>query len=151
METDKAENSECEHASAETAPVRPKTADRPHGWTIALSISALVVSILSLCQAHKAVETSAATAHAVVQATALKLTRDPRQMSFLTVDLTLMNYGAISARNLTTAFEWEVSKLAVPIATPSYFQPPHHDLAPKSYEVVRLQGNRRFTGGRGLG
>src|SRR5437588_3999446 len=132
------------------SPLRRKIADRPHGWTLIFSVSALCVSILSLWQSNRATKISEATSRAMVQVTAVRLPSDPAQMTFLNIDVELKNYGKTMARNIRTAYDWEVSMFDVPIAQPTYFQPPHHDLAPGGSEVVRLQANRGFYGGRGV-
>jgi hypothetical protein len=127
-----------------------KIADRPHAWTIAISVFSLVVSIVSFLQARNAARISATTSRAVMQASALKLPSAPENMSFLVIDLTLTNYGQARARKVATSFEWDVSDFGVPMATPNYLHPEHADFPPKSSRVVRLQANRRFVGGAGL-
>lgn len=127
-----------------------RTADRPHTLTIVLSSLAIVVSLASFFQSRHALDTTESVARAAVQASTLRLARAPQDLPFLQVDLTLTNFGQRIARDVKTRFEWDVTDVPVPTGTPTYEQPQQADLAPKNTRTIRLQANRRFSGGNGL-
>lgn len=126
-----------------------KIADRPHFWTITLSVVAIAVSLASFYQSRQAVRISREVSRAVVQVNSLHLADSPGNLSFLKVDLTLGNYGQMTARNVSTTLEWDISDFDVPVQDATDVQPEFGDIAPKSTKTVRLQANRLFSGGYG--
>ena len=129
----------------------PRIPDRPHLWTVILSLLAVAVSFVSFCQSKEAVRISREVSRAAVQVNTVRLTDNPERLSFLTLDLTLTNYGQVTARDIITTLEWDVSDFEVPVLNATYAQPAFGNLAPKNSKTVRLQANRRFSAGRGLG
>jgi hypothetical protein len=130
--------------------ISQKVADRPHVWTIVLSFLALAVSIGSYVQSRQAVNLSREVSRAAVQVNSVRLIDNPENLSFLGLDVTFTNYGQLTAQDIVTTLEWDVTDIAVPTGTATYEQPEIVTLAGKSSKTVRLQANRRFTGGSGL-
>ena len=123
----------------------PKIADRPHYWTVFLSLLAVGVSFASFYQSKQAVRISREVSRAAVQVNSVRLTDTPERLSFLRVDLTLTNYGQVTARDVSTTLEWDISDFDLPIKDATYKHQPFGNLAPKSSKTARLQANRRFT------
>jgi hypothetical protein len=128
-----------------------KVADRPHRLTLFLSALALVVSAISLVASLESVRVNKATSRAVLHAAAVTLPRNPAEMSFVQIDLTLTNHGKATAREVETSFEWDVTTIPVAVREPNYAQPRHADFAPGVSQTIRMQANRRFTAGQQLG
>jgi hypothetical protein len=123
-----------------------ETTGRPHPLTLALSVAAIAISVVSLSQSRRAYELSTGIARAAVQVSSLKLVGKPEDAAWLRYDLTFVNFGQITARNIVTRSEFDISPIEFPIIDTLY----EHDrvpyLPPKSSETIRFQANRRLSG-----
>lgn len=122
-----------------------KIADRPHFWTIALGVLAIAISVLSYLQSRKALELSTGIARAAVQVSSARLVNKPEDSPWLRYDLTVTNFGQVTARNIVPHSQFDVSQFEVPITTSLYEHPRATDMVTKFSQTIRLQANRRFS------
>lgn len=123
-----------------------KIADRPHHLTLALSVVAIVVSLGSFWQSREAYKLATGVSRAAVQVSSAKLVNKPEDSAWLRYDLVLTNFGQVTARNVITSSEFDISQFDVPIMGSLYEHPRAADMAPKFSQTIRLQSNRRFSG-----
>ena len=122
-----------------------ETAGRPHSLTLVLSVAAIVISVASLLQSRRAYELSTGTAKAAIQVSSLKLVDKPEGAAWLRYDLTFVNFGQVTAKNIVTKSEFDISRLEIPIMGTLDEHDRVADLPPKSSETIRFQANRRLS------
>jgi hypothetical protein len=123
-----------------------ETTGRPHPLTLLFSLAAFAISLASLWQSSRAYKLSTGTARAAVQVSSLKLVGKPEDAAWLRYDLTFVNFGQLTAKNIVTRSEFDISPVEIPIMGTLDVHDRVADLPPKSSETIRLQANRRFSG-----
>jgi hypothetical protein len=124
-----------------------KIADRPHMWTLLLSVGAMVVSVASFWQSCATRRITVATSRASVQVASAKLLEAPETASFARYELVLTNFGKAAARNIRTRTTYDISTfpgvLSGDLSTVGDMRAP--DMSPAMSQTIRLQAGARLS------
>lgn len=83
-----------------------KVADKPHYWTIGLSVAALLVSCLSWYESHKGRLISLSSNRAVLYVTDFYITDSPDDDDFVASNIVVKNLGRSPAQAIRTSFHY---------------------------------------------
>ena len=81
--------------------------EKPHPWTIILSVTAILVSIVSFWQSCVSANVAKSIATPLVYSTEAKFTKGPTANEPFIVGAQVKNFGQIPARNIDTRFNVE--------------------------------------------